>query len=125
MDTSTFIVSSGGAAVVSSLFIQYLKKSKLFTFLSTKDEAAKANFYFSVFIAGLTSVGLSYTYNPDTGQLIVNGLILQNIVHSLGHWFLQWVAQHVAYKQFVVPSEMQSQILNYLDNLIQQQEKKL
>src|SRR5215471_19418753 len=103
----TFVLGSGGAAVVSALVIQWLKKSNWFTFLSTEAHSQNANLIFSIVVALFTSLGLSYTYNAHTGQLIVNGLVPANMLNSVGHWFIQWTAQHVAYKAVVVPTELQ------------------
>lgn len=107
-------VAVGGSAMVSALFIQYLKKSNWFTFLSTEAHSQTANLIFSIFWAALTSLGITFTFNAVTHQLIINGLDPSAILTLAYHSAIQWAAQHVAYKIAVVPTEMQGKILEQL-----------
>lgn len=119
-----FLLTSGSAAVISALFIQYLKKSKFLTFLSIEAQSERTNRYFSIIVAFIASVGVTYTFDPNKHQLIISGLDPTNILHSGGHVFIQWIAQHVAYKTVVVPTELQAAMVNTMKQLITHMDEK-
>lgn len=121
---NNLLITSGGAAVVASLFIQYLKKSHWFTFLSTEAHSQTTNMVFSIVVAGITSLGISFSYNASKGQLIIDGLTFTSIFSAASHWFIQWAGQHVAYKTVVVPSELQAAMVNVLKQLNENLETK-
>ncbi|SRR5260221_9922713 len=122
MDDSGFLLSAGTTAMLSAIVIQLLKKSELslFNFLGTDKTKAQANFVFSGLVAFITSIGISYKYDPVAGTLLLTGITAIAIGHGLWHWFIQWVTQHVAYKAFVVPSELQAININVLNQLLAQ-----
>lgn len=114
---NTILAPVVGTAVVSSLVIQWLKKSHWFTFLSTEAQSQKANLVFSIIVAIITSLGITFTYNSVNHQVIIDGLDPASMF-SLGiHAFGQWIAQHVAYKTVVVPSELQAAMVTVLKQL--------
>src|ERR1035437_5538864 len=107
---SGFLLTAGGTAVLSSIIIQWMKKSQLAIFdaIGTEKNKQTANLVFSVVVAFVTSLGIGYKYDAVAGILIISGLTKAGIAHGLWHWFTQWVAQHVSYKALVVPQELQA-----------------
>ena len=117
---SGFLVTAGGIALISAILIQWAKKSELaiFSFIGTEKNKQKANLIFSVVVAFLTSIGVGYKYDSSTGVLILSGLTAANLAHGLWHWGLQWIGQHVAYKQWIVPQELQAANIDVLNQLL-------
>jgi hypothetical protein len=111
------LVSSGGTGVITAYLLQWLKKSTWFTPLGIEAINARANFIASVLAAGVASIGVSYTYDLQTGVLAIGGLTAANMTHGLGHWAGQWIAQHIGYKAFVLPSELQAIAINEIKKL--------
>lgn len=48
----------------------------------------------AAFVAGL---GISWTFDPDTGTLVINGLLASSISHAA----IQWVQQQVYYRLLI------------------------
>ncbi len=117
---SGFILTAGGTALISSLIIQAMKHSELaiFDFLGTTPDKSRANLIFSVIIAFVTSIGIGYKYDSIAGTLVINGLTYANIMHGLWHWGVQWAGQHITYKQFIVPTELQAANISVLNQLL-------
>ncbi len=118
---SGFLITAGGTAVVTSIFLQWMKKSQLwcFSFIGTDKRFEKANLWFSIFVAFITSIGIGYKYDAAAGTLLITGLTVAGIEHGVWHWFVQWVGQHVSYKTFVVPTELQAANIDVLNQLLE------
>lgn len=117
---SGFLVTAGGTALISSLIMQWMKKSKFFAFIGTDKIHERANLIFSIFVAFITSIGISYKYDSTAGTLLIAGITSANIAHGLWHWFVQWIAQHTSYKTLVVPTELQAANIDVLNQLLDQ-----
>lgn len=119
---SGFILTAGGTAVLSSLIIQWMKKSELAIFdaIGTEKNKQRANLYLSIIVAFVTSIGIGYKYDGATGVLVISGLTAAGIQHGLWHWFTQWTAQHVSYKALIVPQELQAANIDVLNQLLDQ-----
>ncbi len=119
---SNFLLTAGGTALVSSLLIQYIKKSELtlFNAFGIEDSKSKANLTLSIIFAFFTSIGIGFKYDGTSGVLIVNGLTTAGILHGVWHWFIQWTSQHLLYKQVIVPTELQAAIVNTLKQIVVQ-----
>ena len=119
---SGFLLTAGGTAVLSSVIIQWMKKSQLeiFSFLGTEKNKQKVNLYFSILVAFVTSIGIGFKYDGAAGTLLLTGLTAAGIKHGLWHWFTQWIAQHVTYKTLVVPQELQAANIDVLNQLLDQ-----
>jgi hypothetical protein len=117
-----FLLTAGGIAVLSSVIIQWMKKSELaiFDFLGTEKNKQAVNLYFSIFVAFVTSIGIGYKYDGATGVLVISGLTLAGIQHGLWHWFTQWIGQHISYKAIIVPQELQAANIDVLNQLLDQ-----
>ena len=117
---SGFLLTAGGTAVLSSIIIQWMKKSQLaiFSFLGTEKNKQKVNLYFSIFVAFITSIGIGYKYDGVSGTLVISGLTAAGIQKGLWHWFTQWVGQHVSYKAIIVPQELQAANIDVLNQLL-------
>ncbi len=121
---SGFLLTSGGTALISSLIIQALKNSELsiFNFLGKDATKSKANLIFSIVVAFITSIGIGFKYDAAAGTILLSGITAAGIQHGLWHWFVQWIGQHVTYKAFVVPTELQAANVNLLKALLTQME---
>lgn len=119
---SGFVLTAASISIISSLIIQAMKKSQLaiFDFLGTEKNKATANFIFSLFVAFITSIGIAYKYDSVAGTLTISNLNLIGIQHGLWHWFIQWIGQHIAYKTWVVPQELQAANVDVLNQLLVQ-----
>ena len=115
MDSLT--LAAGSSALISSVFLQYLKKAKWFGLMGIEPAKEKINLLISILVAGAVSLGISYKFDSDTGILVISGLTMAGISHQIWHWLLQWTAQHVSYKAFVVPSELLAAIVNQLKDI--------
>lgn len=108
------LLSSGSTAVIAAYVLQALKKSKWFPWMGIEQAHQTANLLISLGVAGASAVGIHYTYNQATGQLIIEGLTLAGIAHGVAHWAGQFVAQHISYRTLVVPGELQGAIVDEL-----------
>lgn len=121
---SGFLLTSSGIGLISSLVMQWMKKSNLFTFLGCEKMHENANLYFSIAVAFITSLGIGYKYDAVAGTVLITGLTSASLAHGVWHWGSQWVIQHVTYKQFIVPTELQAAMVNQLKLLASQLERK-
>ena len=119
---SGFLLTAGGTAILSSVIIQWMKKSGLavFSFIGTEKNKQRANLYFSIAVAFVTSIGIGFKYDGTAGTLLLTGLTATGIQHGLWHWFTQWIGQHISYKTFVVPQELQAANIDVLNQLLDQ-----
>jgi hypothetical protein len=119
---SGFLLTAGGTAVLSSVIIQWMKKSELaiFGFLGTDKNKQRVNLYFSIFVAFVTSIGIGFKYDGAVGVLVISGLTAAGIQHGLWHWFTQWIGQHISYKAIIVPQELQAANIDVLNQLLDQ-----
>lgn len=101
-----------GSALITSLLLQWLKKSTWFPFLGIEHKFQNINLIVSVIVSGLVSLGVGYNYDKNTGDL---HLIIST--HQAWHWLIQWCSQHATYKTMVVPTELQAAILNKIKEL--------
>jgi hypothetical protein len=99
--------ATGGLAMISALFVQYLKNSGWATWFTR--ETNRANLALSVLLAGLASFGIHYTWDAATDTLAIVGLTFA-LKHGIWDWLLQWVTQHAAYKGLIVPAETLGEI---------------
>ena len=119
---SGFLVTAGGTALISSIIIQWIKKSQLdiFNLFGSEKNKAFANQCLSIIVAFITSIGIGYKYDATAGTLILTGLTIASLQHGLWHWMLQWISQHVAYKTLIVPQELQASNIDVLNQLLNQ-----
>ena len=93
------------AGTVATL-LQLLKNSPLIPWINR--DTGRVNALIGIVAAGLTTIGLSYSYTFDaeTGRCTL-GFVgsMGGIVDGLAHWFGQWLAQQAYYKGFIVPAE--------------------
>ncbi len=97
-----------------------MKKSQFgfFKFIGTEKDKAKANLIFSIVIAFFTSLGIGYKFDAVAGTLLITNLTPAALLHGLSHWTIQWVSQHVAYKTWIVPQELQAANIDVLNQLL-------
>lgn len=100
--------ATGGTALLSTLAIQALKNSSWASWFNR--DSARANFALSLFISFIATVGVHYTWDANTGTLMITGLTLAGLAHGVWSWLLQWLTQHATYKGFVVPAETLGEI---------------
>lgn len=107
-----YLISAGSSAVICTLLLQWMKRSTLIPFLGVAKNFEKTNLIISIIVSGIASLGIGYTFNDQTGDLVIHGLTTANVVHNFGHWVSQWIAQHVAYKTVIVPGELLEQLVS-------------
>lgn len=100
-------VATGGTALIASLAIQYLKNSGWATWFTR--ETNRANLFLSIIVSGAMAIGIHFTWDAATDTFAIVG-VMAALKHGIWEWATQWVAQHAAYKVFVVPSEALGEI---------------
>lgn len=96
-------VASPVVALLTSVVLQILKRAR-WSPLST--DTARLNATVSGAAAFLSSLGLafSFDFDPETGKFAAGFTgSLDQIVHVLLHFPLQWAEQHGFYKLILVP----------------------
>lgn len=104
-------VGIGGSAVLSTLIIQWIKNSGWATWFTR--ETARANLALSIFAAGLATAGVHFTFDATSDTIAIIG-VAAFFQHGIWQWFVQWVAQHAAYKGLVVGPEILGEIRTLL-----------
>jgi hypothetical protein len=100
-------VATGGFALLSSLGIQYLKNSGWASWFNR--ETDKANLALSLLVAFVTSIGIHFSWDAKTDTIAIIG-VGYALQHGLWEWFVQWAAQHIAYKNVIVQGEVLGEI---------------
>jgi hypothetical protein len=82
--------------------LEWLKKSKYFPWLT--QETKVLNRWVSGCAALVTTLGISYTYSADAGQLIITGLTVSGVLHGMLEWLGQFAAQQFIYDSAIAPT---------------------
>ena len=88
-------------AVISTLVLQWLKKSRWFPWLTV--ESQKLNRIAGVVIAFAASIGVVATFDHTAGVLTITGLTLAGLGHGIARFIQQWSYQQAAYRTVVAP----------------------
>lgn len=96
-------VALGSSALLATLAIQFLKNSGWASWFNR--ETDRANLALSILVATAISLGIHLAAGTHDGDFIITGNW-----HLIGNAVTQWVAQHAAYKGFVVPGETLGEI---------------
>lgn len=115
-----YLVSSGGAAVLSAMIIQYIKKAHWLTAVSTRSDSSFANLMFSIMMAGFAASTVTFAYSSAYHEVIIGNVDFAGVFNFAGRVFVQWCAQHASYKAFVVPTELQAANIDVLNQLLDQ-----
>lgn len=117
MVDSSLALSTGSTALISALALQAIKRSAWFPQLSIEHASQRANLIASLLMAFAVSLGIGFKFDGANGSLLITGLTAAGLSHAAYHMGVQWVAQHVSYKAFVVPSELLAAIVNQLKEM--------
>lgn len=79
--------------------LQHLKSSKYFPWLTA--ETQKLNRIIAVVAAGLTSIGVHYSFDHTTGVLMITGLTVASLWQGLCNWVTSFISQQVIFKATV------------------------
>jgi hypothetical protein len=69
-------------------------------------DTKKINRVLSLILAALTTVGITWHYEPDAGRLIVENLTTANLWMAGGHLLQQFLLQQVAYDKLIAPAKV-------------------
>lgn len=89
------VVFAWGAAK----FIQFLKWTRWFPWLSAQTETA--NRVFAMVMALLVAVGIHFKFDPEAGTLLIDGLTYAGITTGIQEYLKQWMLQEVAYQKLI------------------------
>src|SRR5438445_27836 len=87
------------ASAVSVFVLQLIKKSKAIPWISS--ETPKLNRAIALILAGITALGIHYTYDATAGTLVISGLTLGGVLHASWH-YLQSIAVQEGFYQAAV-----------------------
>ncbi len=83
-------------ALALIVFIQWLKKTPYFPWLS--QQSAKANRLAAIVGSGLSSFGIHFNWSASNHSLLITGLSLTVVLPALYHWGIQFLYTHAGYK---------------------------
>lgn len=84
-------------AVVVTEVIEWAKRSGWGWLSAINADSTTLNRWVGGAVALLVGLGISWTYDPSTGTLIINGLLASSITHGIA----QWAQQQAYYRLFV------------------------
>lgn len=82
-------------ALVIVYFINWLKHSKWFPFITR--ETTRLNHLLAVALTGAGAIGIHATFSHDTHTLVISGLSLASILPAAANWCQQYVMTKVGY----------------------------
>ena len=100
MDYSSQIVSQLTSAALVVYALQWLKRSKLFPWITA--ETTTLNRWVGAAAAGLSAIGIHLAFTATAGTpgsyvITVTGLTLPNVLHGVWHWANQYALQQITY----------------------------
>lgn len=98
-NTANIVITQFTSSAVIVWTMQKLKNASWFPFLQHGE--AKISRFASIFLAGLTTIGISYTWNPTTRVLATAIPTLPAAIHGAWHWLSQYCANEVLYQATV------------------------
>lgn len=84
-------------AVLTTEAIEWAKRSHWKVFSAVRVDTPTANRVVGGLVAFIAGLGITWSYDPTTGQLIVNNLLAGSIMHA----FAQWAQQQIYYRLIV------------------------
>jgi hypothetical protein len=90
------VISQVTLSAVSVVVMQWIKGSKLFPFITATTD--KLNKVVAAVLAGVTAIGVHYTYDATTATLTVVGLSWAALGHAAWHWLQSYAFQETIYK---------------------------
>jgi len=97
MDNVALTLNQAIIGAFSSHVIEFLKNTKLFPFL-TAESSGQYKRYFSVLIAFITAIGLTYSFEATTRNLIIHIPTFQDILHGSYDFLKVLMFQQMTYK---------------------------
>jgi len=95
------VVSQFTSAAVIVYFLQVVKRSKFFPWLTM--ETARMNHLVAVALAIGTAIGIRVVFDVHTGTATITGLTVQNVLSTGWHAAQQYVMQRVTYDAVAKP----------------------
>lgn len=95
----SYLVTVLGSAAFVSFVIEGLKKASWFPFLNLN--TSTLNSWVSILVAILSSIGITYAWNPDTRDLTFHVPTVLALLTAGWHACVQWAFQKGAYHAFV------------------------
>lgn len=83
--------------VLAAFVLQWLKRQSWFPFLNTWS-AKWWKITVSAIVAAASALGITYSYDPTIGRLVVDGLTWASIWHGLLAFGVSFLSQHLAYE---------------------------
>lgn len=83
--------------LLAAFVLQWLKQQHWFPFLNTWS-AKWWKIVVSAVVAAASALGISYSYDPTLGRLIIDGLTWSSIGHGLLAFGVSFLSQHLAYE---------------------------
>ena len=91
--------------MLAPFLLQWLKNAKWFPFLNHWSSTTW-KYTVSIIVALGTALGLSWSFDPAIGRLIIDGLTMTNIYHSLLAFALSFGTQQAMYLGVVKPKQI-------------------
>ncbi len=107
------VTSQVTTAALVAFVLQWAKRSPWCPWLQADDK--RVQFYLSGVLALATSLGIAYTWNADTGTLVITGLSWSTIGPAAWDWIRQWVMQQAVYQGVVQRGQVRAKEVVVVD----------
>jgi hypothetical protein len=102
METSGELTAHLTTGAVVVYVIEWLKASGWVPWI--RADSTTLNRLVSAVTAAAVAFGINWTYTPDTGTLVVQGLTLSSLALTFWEWLKQYVVQQLVYDGVVQKS---------------------
>lgn len=90
--------------MLASYLLEWLKRQSWFPGLSEQSTKFIKQ-AFSVIVAAFSALAITYTFDPDLGRLVIDGLTFSNMGHGLLIFFTSLLAQHSTHALLIKPTK--------------------
>ena len=94
----------GTGAVIAVLVSEVIEMCKRFGWCPLSYDTAKTNRAVGAVAAFITGIGINITFEPETGTLMVSGLLLSTLTHGVA----QWCGQMAYYRLAIKPTQQEN-----------------
>lgn len=98
-NTANIVITQLTSSAVVVYVMQKLKSAKWFPFL--QHGQAMVSRTVSIALAGITAIGISYSWNPATRGLLITIPTLTGLGLGLWHWLSQYCTNEILYQATV------------------------
>ena len=98
-NTANIVITQLTSSAIVVYIMQKLKSASWFPFL--QHGQAMVSRIVSIALAGVTAIGINYSWNPQTRGLLITIPTLTGLVAGLWHWGSQYATNEILYQATV------------------------